>query len=310
MIGKTTELNPLMTKKKKGYPVRRLFRDWSSWILIVPTLFAFFFFSWQPLVKGIVLSFFNTEGYNAVSFAGLQNYKDVIQNSAFQQTLTNSFVYVFWSLLIGFAVPIIVAVVINELRHGKSFFRFSVFFPSMVPGIAASMLWMFLFEPGKGGVLNIMLSALGFPVQQWLQDPDMTIMLIIFTITWRNFGGTVLLYLASLQSINHDLYEAASIDGANVWRRFKSITIPQISSMIGLMMILQISGVFQIFNEPLVMTEGGPNNASMTLMLQSYYYAFRSFEAGHSMALGVITFLVLMVLTIIYFRLDKKLNRE
>lgn len=287
-----------------------MLRDWSSWVLILPTLFAFFFFSWQPLVKGIFLSFFKTEGYEAVSFIGLQNYRDVIQNSAFQQTLLNSFMYVLWSLIIGFVVPIIVAVLINELRHGKSFFRFAVFFPCMVPGIAASMLWMFLFEPGKGGVLNMLLSAVGLPIQQWLQNPNMTIMLIIFTITWRNFGGTVLLYLASLQSINSDLYEAASLDGANVWRRFRSITLPQISGMIGLMLILQVSGVFQIFNEPLVMTEGGPNNASMTLMLQSYYYAFRSFQAGHSMALGVITFLILMVLTVVYFKMDKKLNRE
>ncbi|MDQ0091327.1 multiple sugar transport system permease protein [Paenibacillus anaericanus] len=309
MIGKNDALNPLFTKKKGNF-LRKSLRDWSSWILILPTLFAFFFFSWQPLVKGIVLSFFKTEGYKAVSFIGLQNYVDVIQNSAFQQTLLNSFMYVFWSLAIGFAVPIIVAVLINELRHGKSFFRFAIFFPCMVPGIAASMLWMFLFEPGKGGVLNILLDAVGLPVQQWLQNPKMTIMLVICTITWRNFGGTVLLYLASLQSINSDLYEAASLDGANVWRRFWNITLPQISGMIGLMLILQVSGVFQIFNEPLVMTEGGPTNASMTLMLQSYYYAFRSFQAGHSMALGVITFLILMVLTVVYFKMDKKLNRE
>lgn len=297
-----------MTRKNNF--VSQILRDWSSWVLILPTLFAFFFFSWQPLVKGIFLSFFKTEGYEAVSFIGFQNYRDVIQNSAFQQTLLNSFMYVVWSLIIGFSVPIIVAVLINELRRGKSFFRFAVFFPCMVPGIAASMLWMFLFEPGKGGVLNMLLNALGLPLQQWLQNPNMTIMLIIFTITWRNFGGTVLLYLASLQSINSDLYEAASLDGANVWQRFCNITLPQISGMIGLMLILQVSGVFQIFNEPLVMTEGGPNNASMTLMLQSYYYAFRSFEAGHSMALGVITFLILMVLTVVYFKMDKKLNRE
>lgn len=297
-----------MTRKNNF--VSQILRDWSSWVLILPTLFAFFFFSWQPLVKGVFLSFFKTEGYEAVSFIGFQNYRDVIQNSAFQQTLLNSFMYVVWSLIIGFSVPIIVAVLINELRRGKSFFRFAVFFPCMVPGIAASMLWMFLFEPGKGGVLNMLLNALGLPLQQWLQNPNMTIMLIIFTITWRNFGGTVLLYLASLQSINSDLYEAASLDGANVWQRFCNITLPQISGMIGLMLILQVSGVFQIFNEPLVMTEGGPNNASMTLMLQSYYYAFRSFEAGHSMALGVITFLILMVLTVVYFKMDKKLNRE
>lgn len=149
MIGKTSELNPLMTEKKKGYPVRRLFKDWSSWILIVPTLFAFFFFFLAAAREGHCALFFNTEGYNAVSFAGLQNYKDVIQNSAFQQTLTNSFVYVFWSLLIGFAVPIIVAVVINELRHGKSFFRFSVFFRVWFPALPLRCYGCFCLSPER-----------------------------------------------------------------------------------------------------------------------------------------------------------------
>ncbi|WP_372635394.1 carbohydrate ABC transporter permease [Cohnella sp.] len=290
--------------------VRYLSREWSSWLLVVPTIIVFFVFAWQPLVSGIVLSFYKTEGYKAVEFIGLQNYVEVIQNSVFRQTLINSFLYVFWSLVIGFAFPIAVAIIINELRHGKSFFRFAVYFPNMVPAIAAAMVWMLLFQPGQNGVLNMLISYLGIPAQGWLQDPSMTIPLIVVTMTLRGFGGTVLLYLASLQGINQELYEAASIDGAGVWRKLFRITLPQISNIVGLMLILQISGVFQVFGEPLVMTEGGPNNASMSLMLQSYFYAFRYFQAGHSMALGVITFLILMVLSVIYFWLDKKFDKE
>jgi len=289
---------------------RYIAKEWSSWLLVVPTIVVFIVFAWQPLISGVILSFYKTEGYKAVEFIGLQNYIDVIQNSVFRQTLYNSFAYVFWSLVIGFALPIAVAVVINELRHGKSFFRFAVYFPNMVPAIAASMVWMLLFQPGPSGVLNMVIGWLGVPAQQWLQDPSLTIPLIIVTITLRGFGGSVLLYMASLQGINQELYEAASIDGAGVWRKFTRITLPQISNIIGLLFILQISGVFQIFNEPLVMTEGGPNNASMSLMLQSYFYAFRYFQAGHAMALGVITFLILMVLTVIYFWLDKKFDKE
>ncbi|GBF75730.1 ABC transporter [Paenibacillus sp. 598K] len=278
--------------------------------MIVPTLLFFFFFSWQPLFQGIILSFFRTEGFEGVEWIGIQNYLDVMQNAVFQQTLVNTFVYVFWSLVIGFAVPIVVAIAINEMRHWGSAFRFSVFFPNMVPGIAAALMWMFLFNPGEGGVLNMLLGWFGLPTQEWLQNPDMTILLIILTITWRSFGATTLLYLASLQGINSDLYEAASIDGAGIWRKFRSITLPQIAPMISLMLILQVSGVFQVFNEPLVMTEGGPSNASMSLMLQSYFYAFRYFEAGHSLALGVVTFVILMLLTIVYFKLEKKWERE
>ena len=311
MIARTNM--PVRTAQKRTAAsriVRYLSREWSSWLLVVPTIIVFFVFAWQPLVSGIVLSFYKTEGYKAVEFIGLQNYVDVIQNSVFRQTLINSFLYVFWSLVIGFAFPIAVAIIINELRHGKSFFRFAVYFPNMVPAIAASMVWMLLFQPGQNGVLNMLISHLGIPAQGWLQDPSMTIPLIVVTMTLRGFGGTVLLYLASLQGINQELYEAASIAGAGVWRKLFRITLPQISNIVGLMLILQISGVFQVFGEPLVMTEGGPNNASMSLMLQSYFYAFRYFQAGHSMALGVITFLILMVLTVIYFWLDKKFDKE
>ncbi|BBH22048.1 ABC transporter [Paenibacillus baekrokdamisoli] len=298
------------SKRQKKQLILYWLREWSSWLLIIPTLLFFFFFAWQPLFSGLVLSFFKTQGFKGVELNGLQNYMDVIQNSVFQQTLINTFLYVFWSLIFGFFVPVIVAIIINEMRHGSSFFRFSVYFPSMVPGIAAALMWMFLFNPGEGGVLNIILDKIGIPAQEWLQNPKMSIILIVLTITWRNFGGATLLYLASLQGVNNELYEAASIDGAGIWRKFRSITLPQIAPMISLMLILQISGVFQVFNEPLIMTEGGPSNASMSLMLQSYFYAFRYFEAGHSLALGVITFVILMILTIYYFKLEKKWEKE
>ncbi|GIO13663.1 ABC transporter [Cohnella xylanilytica] len=287
-----------------------LYRDLPSWLLIVPSLLFFVVFHWQPIVSGFVLSFFETKGYNAVRFNGLQNYIDVISNSVFQQTLVNTFMYVIWSLIIGFLVPIVVAIMINEMANLQAFFKFSVYFPGMVPGVAAALLWTFMFDPGPGGLLNMLLAKLGLPMSQWLQNSHLTIPLIIVTMTWRSFGGTVILYLASLQGVNHELYEAAAIDGAGIRKRVRHITIPQISPIIGILLILQIIGVFQVLYEPLTMTEGGPNNSSMSLMLTSYHYAFRYFEAGRSLAVGVITFLILAVLTAVYFRIDKRANAD
>ena len=119
-------------------------------------------------------------------------------------------------------------------------------------------------------------------------------------MTWRGFGSAMLIYLAALQGINRDLYEAASIDGAGFFRKIWYVQVPCIKSLMGLMLIRQIISVFQVMQEPLAMTSGGPNNASMSLMLNSYYYGFRYFEAGRSMAVGTITFLILAVLTVIY----------
>jgi multiple sugar transport system permease protein len=286
--------------------IRRLWRDIPVWGLVLPSLFLFIVFSWQPLVSGIYLSFFKTKGYRAERFVGLQNYAEVIRNSEFQQTLANTFSYVVWSLIIGFVLPILIAIIVNEMAHFKSFFKFSVYFPVIVPGIAAAMMWMFMFEPGAGGMLNLLLGKLGLGPYPWLQNPNWSIPLIIVTMTWKSFGGGVILYLASLQGVNRELYEAASLDGAGIMQRIRKVTIPQISNIIGIMFILQIISVFQVMYEPLTMTEGGPSNSSMSLMLQSYFYAFRYFDAGKSMAVGSITFIILLALTFVYFRVNRR----
>ncbi|MBD1382276.1 carbohydrate ABC transporter permease [Metabacillus arenae] len=286
----------------------RFLRDIPAWLLIVPSLLFFILFSWQPLISGFTLSFFETKGYEAIKFVGFQNYIDVMSNSVFQQTLINTFLYVFWSLVFGFLVPIVVAIIINEMLHLQSFFKFAVYFPNMVPGVAAALLWTFVFYPGENGLLNTIFQNLGLAPSQWLQNPHLTVILIVITMTWRGFGATVILYLASLQGVNRDLYEAASLDGAGMLAKIRHITIPQIFPIISIMFILQVIGIFQVLYEPLTMTGGGPNNASMSLMLQSYFYAFEYFEAGRSLAVGVITFLILAILTVFYFKIDKKFN--
>lgn len=292
-------------KKKKGTVLSTVKVNLAAWLLLLPSLLSFIFFVWQPLISGIVLSFFRTRGYDAVEFIGFGNYVDVITDSAFISALVNSFHYTVWSLLIGFLVPIVVAIILNELVHLKGFLKFSVYFPTMIPGIAVALLWYFLFDPGKGGLLNSILINMGLPASQWLQNPQMTIPLIVMTMTWRGFGGATLIYLASLQGINQELYEASIIDGSSIMQRIRYITIPQISSIIVLLLIMQVIGVFQVMAEPLAMTEGGPNNASMSLMLQSYFYAFRYFEAGRSMATGAITFVILAGLTVVYQLFNK-----
>lgn len=276
-----------------------------SWLLMVPSLILFVIFHWQPIISCILLSFYKTRGYKAVEFVGFQNYIDVISDPSFMSALKNTFSYTLWSLIIGFSVPIIVAILINEMVHFKSFFKFSVYLPNMIPGIAVAILWYFMFDPGQGGLLNMLFSYLGLPLSQWLQNPHLTIPLIIITMTWRGFGSTTIIYLASLQGINQELYEASTLDGAGISARLRYITLPQISNIIKLMFILQIIGVFQVLYEPLTMTEGGPANASLSLMLQSYFYGFRYFQADKSMTVSVIVFFILIIFTAIYFTVKK-----
>jgi len=297
-----TEAGPFVWKKR--------LKSLSAWLFVVPSLVFFTVFHWQPLLSGLILSFYKTKGYKAVEFIGFRNYVDVITNSVFQQTFYNTILYVFWSLLFGFFIPIAIAIMINEVRRGQSFFKFSVYFPGMVPGIAAALLYASIFEPGSGGILNALIGKLGIAPSNWLQNSHLTIPLIVAVMTWRGFGSTAIIYLASLQGVNHELYEAAALDGAGIWKRIRHITIPQISSIVGILLILQIIGVFQVLYEPLTMTEGGPNNASMSLSLLGYQYAFRYFRIGESLAIGGITFVILMIVTIVYYRLNKAIASD
>jgi multiple sugar transport system permease protein len=280
--------------------------DLVAWLLMLPSLLMFIFFTWQPLVSGIILSFFQTKGYNIVKFIGLGNYRDVLTNSSFNAALMNSVSYTLWSLVIGFTVPIIVAILLNEVIHLNGFFKFSFYFPSMIPGMATFLMWAFMYNPAKWGVLNNILSSVGLPSFGWLNVPQYTILLIVITMTWSAFGGTALIYMASLQGISQELYEAAALDGAGFFKKIRYITLPNIKGVILLMLIMQIITVFQVMIQPLSMTGGGPNDASLSLMLQSYLYAFNYIKAGPSMAVGVITFLILIIPTFLYFILSNK----
>lgn len=289
-------------RKLKTY----LNRNISGWLIMLVPILAFLIVVWRPIIVGISYSFFDMKGFEIQGFAGLSNYKDVLSDTNFLKTLKNTVSYVLWSLIIGLPLPFIAAVMLNELIHAKGFFKFATYLPVVVPGVAVSLIWKMLYMDGDGGLLNIMLQALGFESVKWLSNPDIVIPLIVISMTWQGFGGTLIVYLATLQSVNQELYEAARIDGAGFFRRISCVLMPHMWALILLMAIRQIIGVFQVVEQPMVMTGGGPNGASMSLGLTNYNYAFKFGQFSKSMALGVIMFLIMIVLTVVYFKVDKK----
>lgn len=299
---------------KTGAPLTNSRGRWNGfknqalmWLLLLPTTFAIIMFKIYPIFSGFVLSFFHTRGFEATSFCGLDNYKAVITDTLFLRTIANSFTYVIWSLVIGFLPPLAIAIMLDEVVHFKQGFKFVSYLPALAPGLAVSMLWTSIYSAGSGGLLNMLLSHVGMPAQQWLGNPKIAIPLIVISMTWSGYGATMLLYLAALQSVNRDLYEAALIDGAGIWRRLFKITLPKIAPTTLLLVVRQIIGVFQIMDQPLVMTDGGPNNATMSINLASYKMAFTYMQVDRSLALGVVAFLILLVMTLMYFKLDRKL---
>ena len=278
----------------------------SGWLLMLPPLILFSFFIWVPLFQSVRLSLYRANGIELIEFVGFKNYLYVFQHPDFLPSLRNTFSYTIWSLVIGFIVPIILAVIINEIRAGKSFIKMSVYIPNVVPGIAMVFLWSFIFRPGETGILNVILSKVGVGPQPWLSNPHWTIPLIVMVLTWKGAGATTMLYIAGLQGIDPELYEASIIDGANIFKRIRYITIPCIYNLARTLLILQIIAVFQIFYEPLVMTNGGPNNASISIMQLVFRFAFERFDYPRAAAVSVIISIILVVLTLVYFKINKK----
>lgn len=300
-----------MSKKKKpinNNPWLPNSKDLSAWILILPAVICIYLFIIRPQVTGIYWSFFNMRGYKVTNFVGLANYKQVISDTMFVKTLWNTVQYVLWSLVIGFFLPIIIAVILNEMVHARSTLRFCTYFPAILPGMAVSLLWYLMYYPDQGGLLNMLGSWLGLEPYAWLQDSKHTIMLIVISMTWNGCGSTVIYYFASLQGVSRELYEAAIIDGAGFIKRFFTVTLPHIAGIALLFLVRQIIGVFSIMEQPMQMTDGGPNGASNTLGLMAYRYGFVNIKPHLAMAVGVIMFLILMVFTLFYFYLDKKID--
>ena len=278
-----------------------------AWLIMLPGLILMTFFVWEPLLESIRMSLYKTENIELVEFVGLRNFLSVMGKNNFLQALTNTFSYTFWSLLIGFALPILLAMLIGETVRGKGFFRTAAYLPNMLPGLAVIILWSAFFSGEKSGVLNILLSKLGVARQTYLTRANLVVPIIISIATWKGAGATALIYMAGMAGVNPELYEAAAIDGASVWQRVIHILLPSIKKLAGTLLILQIISVFQIMYEPMVLTKGGPDNASLSLMQLMWQYAFGgSMDYGKASAVAVIVTLILMVMTLIYSYFNNK----
>lgn len=276
----------------------------------MPMIIILYLFVWRPTVLGAVWSFFRMKAYTVLDFCGIENYVKVLTHTQFVPMLINTVKYVFWSFVIGFLPPLFIAIMINEMVHFKNAFRVIIYIPAVIPGIAAMLMWYFIYYPDKTGLLNMVLAKFGMQPHRWLNDPNFTIIGIIIYTTWKGFAGTMLLYYAALQGVSTELYEAALIDGAGPFKRLWNVTRPAIEGLLLLNVVRQIIGVFQIMQEPLAMTGGGPDGASTSLSYQLYQYGFNSGGkgTGQAMALGMIIFLILIVFTIFYFWLNRKVE--
>ncbi|MFJ2200054.1 carbohydrate ABC transporter permease [Streptomyces violaceusniger] len=283
---------------------RRLADQARAYGFLLGGLVCFALFSWYPAIRAVVIAFQKYTPGSSPEWVGTANFTRVLHDPEFTAAWRNTLTFTLLALVIGFAIPFLLALVLNELRHAKAFFRVVVYLPVMIPPVVSALLWKWFYDPGAG-LANEALRFAHLPTSNWSNGADTALVSLVIVATWANMGGTVLIYLAALQSIPGELYEAAELDGASLLQRVRHVTIPQTRFVILMLMLLQIIATMQVFTEPFVITGGGPENATVTVLYLIYKYAFLYNDFGGACALSVMLLVLLGAFSALYLRLTR-----
>lgn len=277
----------------------------SDWLFIVvtlaPALILLGVYIFLPILWSLYLSFFKTRLYNVVEFVGLANYQTVLRNPVFWTALSNTMVYCVASVVLTLALGLIAALLLRRPLPGHHAFRAVVFLPYIVPYAAYALLWYWLFDP-RYGLVNFFLAAVGIDPIAWLKSRDWVIPAFVIMSVWKRVGFAMVLFLAGMQSIPQDLYDAADIDGAKRWQKFWYVTLPMLSPITLFIAVISLIYSIQLFVEPLVMTHGGPGNSSQSLSYLLYEQAFLNLNIGVASVTSVILCALTFVLTVMLLR--------
>ncbi|MFF2963244.1 carbohydrate ABC transporter permease [Streptomyces sp. NPDC057963] len=287
-----------LPQRRRGTGPRKQF---TAWLFLVPALLVFGLFAWWPIVRSLLLSFQKTNLVEPAVWVGLDNFRALFDDPLLGTAVGNTLFFVVLGLLIGFPAPLILAAVMSTVRRGAGVYRFLVYLPVVIPPVVAILLWKWFYDPGSG-LFNNVLGKVGLGPYSWLESSDSAMLSLVLEATWAGMGGAVLIYLAAMVGIPGELYEAAEVDGAGIWRRIWHVMLPQLRSVIGLLLLVQLINTVQVFTEPYVFTGGGPENSTLTVLLLIFRYAFQDGEYGQAAALSFLMVLALALLSAVYLR--------
>ncbi len=271
------------------------------YILVAPWIIGFVLFLAGPLLASLYFSFTKYDVVSPPIWVGVQNYLRLPQDALFVQSLKVTTIYTAATVPLGIVVSLALALLLNQHVPGVRFFRTAFYLPTVISGVALSLLWLWLFNPDFGLINFLIYQIAGVKGPAWLESETWVLPALVIVSLW-GVGGTMVIFLAGLQGIPTELYEAAELDGATGMRRLWSITLPLLSPVIFFNAITGMIGTFQVFTTAKVMTGGGPNYASFFYVLYLYQVAFRNFQMGYASALAWVLFLIVLLLTLIVFR--------
>jgi multiple sugar transport system permease protein len=273
---------------------------------LIGAVLCFALFTWYPMIREVEMSFQRLHR-GTTSWVGMANYRQIVHDPVFWQAWGNTLKFTLLALVLGFVAPFASAILINEFRHAQSYLRVLVYLPVMLPPVAGILLFKYFMDPSFG-LFNQGLHGLHLPTSPWLASKTTAIPSLVIVSTWANMGAATLIYLAALQGIPGELYEAAELDGASVLKRIWHVTIPQTRLILSLMLMLQIVATMQMFTESFVLTGGGPEGSTTSVVYLLYNYAFTYNKFNTAAALGVLLMLVLGVFSAVYLRIERRGN--
>ncbi|QHK20595.1 ABC transporter permease subunit [Pseudarthrobacter psychrotolerans] len=255
-----------------------------------------------PMLASIVLSFTQYDVISAPRFIGLANFEDLFTDPVFMTSLKNTAVYAFFTVPVSMAIALVLAVMLNQGIRGQMLYRTAIFIPQVTATVAIALVWLWIYNP-RGGLANQLLGFFGIGQVSWLTDTAWSLPSIIAVGVWQGIGLKMLIYLAALQGLPKDVFEAASIDGATAVQKFMQITVPMLKPATFFVLVTSIIGAFQAFDQVYILTQGGPANSTTLITYEIYKSAFQQFRMGLACAQSLVLFIFLIVLTLINRRL-------
>lgn len=304
MAAQTVSARDLGARARTIAPKGR--RDHVGYVFIAPAVILFLVFIGLPFLAAIALSFTHWDLLTSIKFAGVDNYVQLVRDAQVRKAVGNTFIFAFASVVthIGFGLLLAVAVSSRASRVLRYVLRTAFFFPFLVSWAAVALLWKYVLDP-TFGIGNYYLHLVGLPTANWLASPSLALPSLIVVDFWHTIGYTFVILLAGLQTVPQHLHEAAKVDGAGALRRFWHVTLPMMSPTLFFATVITFIGAFQIFDPMVIMTQGGPDGNTESVVMYVYQQAFQSFQMGYASTVALIVFVVMMLVTLLQFRLSR-----
>ncbi|MBB4123716.1 carbohydrate ABC transporter permease [Martelella radicis] len=300
---------PNVTRRRKTKFSRRLKRGVIPWLFLMPALVIFTWFKFYPMVRGLIISFYQMNFYGPNEWVGFDNFQRVLTDTALHSAVINTVIYVIFSMTIGAVIAFALALALEGPARHLRFIRTAMFLPAVTSAAVVAEIWRILFNPTPSGVVNQIIGWVGVAPQGFLADTHQALATIILLHIWKSVPYSMVIFIAGLAGINRDLYDAAHVDGASPWQRLRYVTLPGMIPAISVVLMLSFIRGFRVFTEVYATTGGGPAGSTEMIMTHIYKIGFEQFDYGYASAVSFLLFLFTVLLTMVHLGIKNRISR-